>query len=736
MKVLFQAISLTVLLSIAAFAQIALPVTTMQNAATANGNGTAIVTTDLTTNAMFGGVGFQITGTFSATINFEVTFDGANWVSVMATSLADDSRAASTTTSGAYSILLNGAIQARARISNYTSGSVTVVGHLVPGLVSRASSGGGGGGSGTVTSVSVGSLSPLFTTSIANSTTTPALSFSLSNAAAHKFFGNNTGSTGAPDFFSIGTGDLPSGIPYANLNLTGAILNADLAGSIANAKLANSSINVTGTTNQVNVSGSPVSLGGTVTLSLPQNVDTSAAFQVARIGLGAAASSVTPLKLSGVTLNTDADGTVANEDSSWTLTKNDTNTRTFYGRKYRVTLNPGASNANTTVNLFDLDTTNTTTTGVTTNLMKLAYGGSQKFLVDSAGNGTFAGTITVGGCVGCGGGITVGTTAISGGTSGRVGYNNAGVYGEMTTSGTGTTLALTAGPTFTGTVAGAAFTASSTITQTSNSATAFESGPNGGTNPVLRLVNSTASQADGLSITGLAAGSGVTLTALSSGSNAPITLTPKGTSGVLVNTNGSEASPYIKGAAGRGFYEGAGGIQYTDGTARVLMSNTLLMAASNLQIGWSTSTSTQTGQMPDTIMRRAAAANLAFGAADAASPVAQTLSVQNVVAGTSNTAGVDWTFKGSAGTGTGAGGKLIFQTAPAGSTGTAQNSFVTGMTLQSDGVLVHKGVTFANLPTQVNGGVIYCSDCTIASPCASGGTGALAKGINGAWVCN
>jgi hypothetical protein len=138
----------------------------------------------------------------------------------------------------------------------------------------------------------------------------------------------------------------------------------------------------------------------------------------------------------------------------------------------------------------------------------------------------------------------------------------------------------------------------------------------------------------------------------------------------------------------------------------------------------------------DLTLRRAAAANLAFGAVDAASPVAQTLSVQNVVAGTSNTAGVDWTFKGSAGTGTGAGGKLIFQTAPAGSSGTSQNSFVTGMTLQSDGVVVYKSVTFANLPTVVNGGIIYCSDCTLASPCASGGSGALAKGINSAWVCN
>ncbi len=46
--------------------------------------------------------------------------------------------------------------------------------------------------------------------------------------------------------------------------------------------------------------------------------------------------------------------------------------------------------------------------------------------------------------------LVVGTTTITGGTTTRVLYDNAGVLGEMTTSGTGTQLALTAGPTFTG----------------------------------------------------------------------------------------------------------------------------------------------------------------------------------------------------------------------------------------------------------------------------------------------
>jgi hypothetical protein len=85
----------------------------------------------------------------------------------------------------------------------------------------------------------------------------------------------------------------------------------------------------------------------------------------------------------------------------------------------------------------------------------------------------------------------------------------------------------------------------------------------------------------------------------------------------------------------------------------------------------------------DLILSRRGAANLRLGAADAAAPVAQTLSVQSVVAGTTNTAGTNFTFTGSQGTGTGAGGSLIFQVAPAGSSGSAQNALSTALTINS-----------------------------------------------------
>ena len=87
----------------------------------------------------------------------------------------------------------------------------------------------------------------------------------------------------------------------------------------------------------------------------------------------------------------------------------------------------------------------------------------------------------------------------------------------------------------------------------------------------------------------------------------------------------------------------------------------------------------------DLILSRKAAASLQIGAADAAAPVAQTIGVQSVIAGTSNTAGQNLTVRGSQGTGTGVGGSLLFQTAPAGGAGTAQNALVTQVTVAGSG---------------------------------------------------
>jgi len=43
---------------------------------------------------------------------------------------------------------------------------------------------------------------------------------------------------------------------------------------------------------------------------------------------------------------------------------------------------------------------------------------------------------------------------------------------------------------------------------------------------------------------------------------------------------------------------------------------------------------------------------------------------------------------------------------------------------------------FTSLGTPSDGTIKYCSDCTFANPCASGGSGAMAKRLNGAWRCD
>jgi len=109
-------------------------------------------------------------------------------------------------------------------------------------------------------------------------------------------------------------------------------------------------------------------------------------------------------------------------------------------------------------------------------------------------------------------------------------------------------------------------------------------------------------------------------------------------------------------------------------------------------------TSSNLNTAKDTFLTRKGAANLQLGTADAASPVAQTLSVQSVVAGTTgNVAGKDWTFTGSQGVGSGAGGSLIFQVAPAGSAGTAQNTLSTALTITGERFFQFRGGASSSL---------------------------------------
>ena len=123
----------------------------------------------------------------------------------------------------------------------------------------------------------------------------------------------------------------------------------------------------------------------------------------------------------------------------------------------------------------------------------------------------------------------------------------------------------------------------------------------------------------------------------------------------------------------------------SNGTLVNVFDTNGLKTASTARFGF-TNTGDPSGTT-DTILTRRAAANLRLGDADAAAPVAQTLSVQSVVAGTTNIAGANLTITGSQGTGTGAGGSIIFQVAPAGSSGSAQNALVSALTISNETAL-------------------------------------------------
>lgn len=80
----------------------------------------------------------------------------------------------------------------------------------------------------------------------------------------------------------------------------------------------------------------------------------------------------------------------------------------------------------------------------------------------------------------------------------------------------------------------------------------------------------------------------------------------------------------------------------------------------------------------------AVAGNVQFGLADVAAPVAQTLSMQSVVAGTSNIAGANAILDLSRGTGSGVGGNLTVNCAPSGAAATVQNTFVACLTINGN----------------------------------------------------
>lgn len=169
-----------------------------------------------------------------------------------------------------------------------------------------------------------------------------------------------------------------------------------------------------------------------------------------------------------------------------------------------------------------------------------------------------------------------------------------------------------------------------------------------------------------------------------------------------------------------------------NGTAKVRYHS----GSGTLQLASTETLSWQSGAvgtaMGDVALQREGAAILQLGP-DAAAPVSYTLKSDDARSGTdTDTAGSSLTIAAGRGTGTGGGGSLVFQTAPAGSTGTTANTLTTAFTITNtqrlrgiDGSSSSPTYAFTNA---TNYGVYY--DGT-ASLMLSAGGGTTAITLNG-----
>lgn len=73
-----------------------------------------------------GGVGVQVTGTFSGTLQFEVSIDGTNYVAILATNVTSGAVSATTAGTGIFKFDAVGIIATRVRATAWSSGDATI----------------------------------------------------------------------------------------------------------------------------------------------------------------------------------------------------------------------------------------------------------------------------------------------------------------------------------------------------------------------------------------------------------------------------------------------------------------------------------------------------------------------------------------------------------------------------------------------------------------------------------
>ena len=215
--------------------------------------------------------------------------------------------------------------------------------------------------------------------------------------------------------------------------------------------------------------------------------------------------------------------------------------------------------------------------------------------------------------------------------------------------------------------------------------------------------------------------------------------------GQVQSQNGSNASPQYGFSAQTGtgmwFASAQGTLNFSNSGNWVLgfdsgSTSYGIMTRAAGGYGWSDS-STQGGNMSNFISRESSGV-YQFGIDVNGAAINQTLKAHDGTG--TDISGANLTIAAGRGTGSGAGGTLIFQTAPVGSTGTTAQTLATRMTIQKDGGVTLAAILFTNLPASADGTQFYCSDCAQTTPyvdttCAASGTGAMAYRLNGAWKC-
>ena len=295
-------------------------------------------------------------------------------------------------------------------------------------------------------------------------------------------------------------------------------------------------------------------------------------------------------------------------------------------------------------------------------------GNSGEFLqTDGSGNTTWAAVAS---------GITIGTTTITSGTNTRILYNNSGVVGEYTLTGTGTVVAMQTAPTLTGpvtineavgssglTITGATQTSSFpalSVTQTWNAAGTTFTGKK--TN-----ITSTASAAGSLIEDWQVGGS----TMMSLRKDGKLTLN-NGTSGFAID-------PAVGGYNAK-IYCNTSTLVQNFSTAGVTFANGFYLA------WYDVSNSSQ-----QSYVYSPSAALFQLGADFNGAAVAQTLQACNGITGTDKT-GADFTIQSGKGTGAGAASSMFLKTPTVGTTGTTAQTLTTRITLSGSGQTIHAPV--------------------------------------------